>query len=79
MADLDQISSMIGGLQADMRQAKQWFDRHEDADQRRFEALAAKIDALESHRDQVKGGWWVLSVIGTVAGALGGFATKWIG
>jgi hypothetical protein len=84
MADLDEISAGIGGLQADMRRAIQWFDQHEAADQRRFEQLAARIDAvasqhgtrvsaLEMQRAELVGGWKILSLIGTVAGGVGAF------
>jgi hypothetical protein len=84
MADLDEISSGIGGLQADMRRAMEWFDRHEAADQRRFEQLADRLDvammqynarltALEINKAQVIGGWKLLSMVGTFAGALGAY------
>jgi hypothetical protein len=84
MANLDEISVMLGGLQADMRSAKEWFEKHEEADQRRFEALAAKIDQnnvqhsqrvaiLEIDSAEKRGGWKILSLIGTISGGIGAF------
>lgn len=37
--------------------------------------LEARLTALESGRQQVLGGWKVLSLIGTLAGSLGSFLT----
>lgn len=90
MADLDEISAGIGGLQADMRRAMAWFDKHEAADQRRFEELSVRIDnsqhnhsdrvtSLEISRAQAQGGWKVITVIGTLAGGLGAFLYHLIG
>ncbi len=90
MADLDEISAGIGGLQADMRRAMEWFDRHEAADQRRFEELSRRIDAaqhsqsdrvtsLEISRAQAEGGWKVISLIGATAGAAGAFLYHLLG
>ena len=54
MADLDQISAMIGGLQTDVRRLVEWTDRHERADQRRFEELAERIDSkVTQHGDRM--------------------------
>jgi hypothetical protein len=90
MGDLDEISRGIGGLQADMRRAMEWFDKHEAADQRRFEELSTRIDAaqhrqgdrvtsLEISRAEAEGGWKALTFVGTLAGAFGAFLYHLLG
>lgn len=54
MADLDEMSAMIGEIRADMRHAMKWFDEHEKADQRRFAALAERLDAADFVRTKVR-------------------------
>jgi hypothetical protein len=49
MADLDELSMMIGEIRANTEYAKKWFSEHEHADQRRFDALAKRIDAIHGH------------------------------
>lgn len=44
MADLDEISMMLGEIKSDLRHALKWFDEHEDKDQERFEKLAERIE-----------------------------------
>jgi hypothetical protein len=44
VADLDEISVMIGEIRADMRHALKWFDEHEKRDQDRYELLVDRID-----------------------------------
>lgn len=64
---------MIGGLQANMRHMVEWTDKHEAADQRRFEELSRKIGEIELHRAEAKGSWKALSFIGVAAGSIGSF------
>lgn len=90
MADLDQISAMIGGLQVDVRRLVEWTATHEIADQRRFEDLANRIEsrsdrqgdrvtALELSRAEMRGGWKFVSIIGAVAGGVGAFLYHLLG
>jgi hypothetical protein len=44
MADLDEISMMLGEIKADLRHALRWFDEHEKRDQDRFEQLSEQIE-----------------------------------
>lgn len=43
MADLDEISMMLGEIKSDLRYALKWFDEHEARDQDRYDKLAAQI------------------------------------
>jgi hypothetical protein len=45
MTDLDELSMMLGEIKSDLKYARKWFDEHEKNDQRRFEELAARMDA----------------------------------
>jgi hypothetical protein len=44
MADLDEISMMLGEIKSDLRYALRWFEEHENKDQERFEQLAKRIE-----------------------------------
>lgn len=90
MSDLDQVSAMIGGLQADVRRVIEWTDTHEKADQHRFELLAEQItshheknsmrvSALELNNAEARGGWKLMGLLGTVAGGLGAFIYHLLG
>ena len=53
---------------------------------RRLERIEITLDRIDAHvreledkASQAKGGWTVLTIIGGIAGAVGGFASKWIG
>jgi hypothetical protein len=54
MADLDELSMMIGEIRANTEFAKRWFSEHEHADQRRFDALAKRIDAIHGHGARIE-------------------------
>jgi hypothetical protein len=45
MADLDEISVMIGEIRSDVKHSLRWFDEHEKKDQERYDALAKRIDS----------------------------------
>lgn len=53
MADLDQISMMLGEIRSDVKHALQWLDAHEDADQERFEKLSERIAANNGYKEQI--------------------------
>jgi hypothetical protein len=44
MADLDEISMMLGEIKSDLRHALRWFDEHENKDQERYEQLVKRIE-----------------------------------
>jgi SMC interacting uncharacterized protein involved in chromosome segregation len=45
----------------------------------RHEKISERINALEKTKAEVAGGWKVASVIGGIAGAVGGITAKWLG
>lgn len=45
MADLDDISVMIGELRADVKNILRWTSAHEQADERRFQVLSDRIES----------------------------------
>lgn len=53
MADLDEISWMLGEIKSDLRHALKWFEEHEAKDQERFEKLTVRIDAGNHVRTRV--------------------------
>jgi hypothetical protein len=44
MADLDEISMMLGEIKSDLRHALRWFEEHENKDQERYEQLVKRIE-----------------------------------
>ena len=54
MADLDEISLMLGEIRADTRHALKWFDEHEKKDQERYDKLAERLDAADLTRSIVR-------------------------
>lgn len=54
MADLDEMSTNIGEIRADIRHMLKWFDQHEDRDQERFEKLGVRIDAANGYRGRIQ-------------------------
>jgi hypothetical protein len=45
----------------------------------RHEKLAEKVNHLEQSNAQQVGGWKVIAIFGSIAGAIGGLAVKWFG
>ena len=41
---LDEISLLLGEIRSDIKHTNEWFEKHEERDQQRFEALAIRID-----------------------------------
>jgi hypothetical protein len=61
MADLDEISLMLGEIRASVKhgaeqmvRAVEWMEKHEVRDQQRFELLANKIAAIPDHAPRIK-------------------------
>lgn len=54
-------------------------DRLADELDGKHEKLNGRLRILEDQSSKARGGWTVLTVVGSVAGALGGFATKYFG
>jgi hypothetical protein len=53
MADLDEISMMLGEIKSDLRYALRWFEEHENKDQDRFEQLAKRIEVHNGVKERV--------------------------
>jgi hypothetical protein len=45
----------------------------------RHERLTERVNKLETNNAQQVGGWKVVTIMGSVAGAIGGLAVKWFG
>jgi hypothetical protein len=54
VADLDEISLMIGEIRSDMRHAVRWFDEHEKKDQERYDGIVARLDEAQIARSLVR-------------------------
>jgi hypothetical protein len=54
VADLDEISCLLGEIRSDVKHAVKWFDEHEARDQERFEAITARLDAADLTRSIVR-------------------------
>lgn len=53
MADLDEMSMMLGEIRAGVAHAVAWMEKHEKADQDRFDRLACRLDAMTGHADRL--------------------------
>lgn len=60
MANLDEISLMLGEIRASvkhgaeqMTRAVEWMEKHEEQDQKRFELLADKIKEIANHEPRI--------------------------
>jgi hypothetical protein len=69
---IGQIDRRLANIERDIERL---VDSHDD----RHDKLNHRVRDLESTRSETRGGWTVLSVVGTVAGALGGYASRWLG
>jgi hypothetical protein len=54
VANLDEISLMIGEIRSDVKHAVKWFDEHEARDQERFEKLTERLDSADMTRAIVR-------------------------
>jgi rhamnose utilization protein RhaD (predicted bifunctional aldolase and dehydrogenase) len=61
MADLDEISLMLGEIRSSVKhgaeqmvRAVEWMEKHEARDQERFEMLANKIASIPDHTPRIK-------------------------
>jgi hypothetical protein len=54
MANLDELSVTLGEIRSDVKHVLRWQDEHEEADQRRFAALAQRLDSADIVRAQVR-------------------------
>lgn len=50
MADLDEISMMLGEISSDIKHALEWQKNHELADEDRFQKLTQRIDINNGYR-----------------------------
>jgi hypothetical protein len=54
VADLDEISCLLGEIRSDVKHAVKWFDEHEARDQERFEKLTERLDDADFTRSIVR-------------------------
>jgi hypothetical protein len=71
------FSHIIGLLDKRLERIEIAIDRLADELDGKHEKLTDRLNSLEGTRSETRGGWTVLSVVGAVAGAVGGYATKW--
>ena len=66
-------------LDARLARIEHSLERLGDVHEGRHEHIVGRISTLENKNSEFKGGWTVLTIIGTIAGAIGGLLTKWFG
>lgn len=54
MADLHEISMLLGEIRSDVKNANRWFIEHEKNDERRFQDLALRIDHANGFRGRIE-------------------------
>jgi uncharacterized protein YdcH (DUF465 family) len=62
-----------------LQRIEESIDRLADQHGNRHDKLSERITELEHTGAAQAGGWKVVTIIGSVAGVVGGFATKWFG
>lgn len=70
---------LIGQLDRRLERIEVAIDRLADELDGKHERLNGRVRELENKQSEVRGGWTVLTIIGTVAGAVGGLAVRWLG
>ena len=70
---------LIGQLDRRLERIEVAIDRLADNQEEHHEKLNGRVSELEKKNAEVKGGWTVLTIVGSVAGAVGGIASKWLG
>ena len=71
------FSHIISLLDKRLERIEVAIDRLADELDGKHEKLTNRLNSLEASRSEVRGGWSVLAIVGTIAGAVGGYATKW--
>ena len=69
---IDQIDARLLRIEGSL-------DRIERTVDEKHDHLNGRVRDLENKNAEARGGWTVLTVIGTAAGAVGGIAAKWFG
>jgi hypothetical protein len=54
VANLDEMSLVLGEIRSDVKHAVKWFDEHEQRDQERFEKLTERLDDADFARSIVR-------------------------
>ena len=68
---------LIGQIDKRLANIERAIERLADEYDGRHEKLNGRVRDLENTRSEARGGWTVLSIVGAVAGAVGGYASKW--
>ena len=71
------FSHLVDQLDRRLQRIEMAIDRLADDLDGKHEHLNGRLRDLESSRSEAKGGWTVLSIVGGVAGAVGGIASRW--
>jgi hypothetical protein len=70
---------LVDQLDRRLQRIETAIDRLADELDGKHEHLNGRVRELENTRSEARGGWTALSVVGTIAGALGGYASRWLG
>jgi chromosome segregation ATPase len=70
---------LVDQLDRRLQRIETAIDRLADELDGKHEQLNTRIRQIENKHSEVKGGWTVLAVIGTVTGAVGSVAARWFG
>lgn len=70
---------LIGQLDRRLERIEITLDRLVDQNDERHEKLNGRVAELEQTRAKAQGGWTVITIVGSIAGAIGGYASKWLG
>lgn len=71
------FNHLIDQLDRRLERIETTLDRLVDTADEKHERLNGRVRELESKASEVRGGWTALTVVGAVAGTLGGLASKW--
>lgn len=73
------FSHLIGQLDRRLERIEEAIDRLADHQTEHAEKIIVRVTDLEKKNSEIKGGWTVLTIIGTIAGTVGGIAARWLG
>ena len=68
---------LISQIDRRLQRIEVTLDRIVETVDEKHDHLNNRVRELENKHAEARGGWTVLTVIGTAAGAVGGFAAKW--
>jgi hypothetical protein len=75
---MQNFDHIIGQIDKRLARIETNLDRFVDSHEDRHLDTTRRLAALEQTKAEVAGGWKVVSVIGALAGAIGGLATRYL-